>query len=134
MPRRGSPNRAPTLHRRPNAEEHVQMGTRLSELQADIETHRYKCLVNDSTDSLKAGLPVILKSNGRMDSPTDKAMILGLLTEDTASLETGYVQVEGELTLTEDQWNQVLPGGLTIGSPYFDIGIALSKTTVRIKL
>jgi hypothetical protein len=97
-------------------------------VESDIESRRFKSLINDNVGTLVIGSPVYLKSTvGHMDvAKADAAStgaVIGLVTASAgiAPSVAGQVQVEGEVTLTTAQWDAITDGsgGLTVGAVYY---------------
>lgn len=107
--------------------EQLQAGDRLAPVPNDAQ------LINGETSPIQAGQPIIIDDvgNAKYTIATNNAGVIAFCTEEVLPAESGIFQVDGILSLTKDQWDNITgdTGGLRPGKIYFLDDSDVSKIT-----
>ena len=107
--------------------EQLQAGDRLAPVPNDTQ------LINGETDLIQAGQPIVIDDTGnaKYTIATNGKGVIAFCVIDVVSAEPGVFQVDGILSLTTEQWDNITGenGGLRPGKIYFLDDSAVSKMT-----
>jgi len=107
--------------------EQLQLGDRLAPVPNNT------LLMNDETSLMQAGQPVMVDDlgNAKYTIATNNKGVIAFCVEDTPPTELGIFQVDGILSLTTSQWDNITgdTGGLRPGRMYFLDDNTISKIT-----